>query len=56
MEPDRPKAADKDGAAWAAHLRQAPEAVVSVPVADIRPDMSQGSHAIKDDAPNAGRL
>ena len=56
MEQARPKAAGADVVAWADHLRQDPVVPVSVPSVDIKPDMSQGSHAIKGVAPNAGQL
>ena len=56
MEPARPKAAGKDVGAWGGHLRQDPVVAVSVPVADTKPDMSQGSHAIKYAVPNVVQL
>ena len=51
MEQDRPREAGAD--VWVEDLRQGPEVIVFVPNVDIKPDMLQVSHAIKEAVPKA---
>lgn len=56
MEPALLRGVDVDRDAGTAPWLPALGAVVSVPDADIKPSISQGSHAIKESVPSAEQL